>query len=167
MNVSRLYHLGQKIAIKLRLENKKEGQQTLQQIPQRVTARVYDSQGNPLTDVIRPQMEENVVILGLEDNVIPDVGDYVALFKIEDEGKSWELPIYFAVASKELIEKTRGMLVAQLEPDSTDDDIEKALSLTIRALRRNIRAVASDSPKEPAKLAYNTAQIYTEKRLEK
>lgn len=153
MTVSRLYHLGSDITIKFRIEGSDEDTFT-------VSARVFDSQGNMITDELHPEVIGRTVELTVPEEVISDFGDYVALFKIAVSGqKPKDLPIYFAVASKEAAEQTKHLPVGSLNKESADNALESAVAETLRALRRHMDA------EEALRQTMNAARIQTERDL--
>ncbi len=158
MTVSRLYYLGNKINIKFRIDNANEN--TLG-----VDTQIYDSQGNPISDVLLPVIAGKQVELELPKDIITDFGDYVALFKIHGqiEDKAGrpvdkDYPVYFAVATPDT-QRTSGLPVEQLTKESSDNELDSAVSESIRELRRTMDSV------EAERIALNTARINTEKDL--
>jgi hypothetical protein len=154
MAVSRLYRKGAPVNIKFRIEGNEDNAANWL-----VEAKVYDAQGNAMSDNMYAQIAGNMVNLSVPPASVKEIGDYIALFKIYSGQDNWELPIYFCVSSPEAIKMTEGLPVSKLTKESTPNQLESAISETLRALRKHMDA------HEALKLATNTARMKTDKDL--
>jgi hypothetical protein len=150
--VSRLYHVDQAKKIMFLVEG-------LYKELVAATARVYDSQGNPISPELKPAISGNRIEVELPLEIANSVGDYVVNFKVATEVNKppLEFPMYFAVTSSEMFKQAENLPVAKLTTKSNRNDVEEAMSKTIKELRRKLSNVGA------AQVAMNAARISTDK----
>jgi hypothetical protein len=159
--VSRLYYVGQPIIIEFKVGgiSLNFGAATTPVALSAAGAEVFDSQGNPISNPSSITCEGLVVTLRIPPFSVQEIGDYTALFKLVVNGKEKNVPIYFAVVSKELLEEAKSLRVSALTEESSEHEVDAAINQDIRADRKE------GSGK--TKIIYNAAQVRTGKRVQK
>lgn len=113
------------------------------------------------------QIIDNVVKYELSSDVTKHRGDYIAIFTHRfpnNEIKSHT--IRFSIIPRGLPEEAEELPVSRLDDTSTENDVEKAISETLRLLRRRNRGEQLQFKRDLA-LAYDTAQWKLGKRIPK